>query len=62
MMAELNEGPKEPEHTAMEMAWQAALDRADTKKNPEKESTEKTDAVKEQEDILARTLDQRVAS
>ena len=62
MMAEADEGPKEPEHTAMEMAWQAALDRADTKKKPEKETANKPDTTQEQEEILARTLDQRVAS
>ena len=37
MMAELeDEEPKVPEHTAMEMAWQAALDRADASKRDKK--------------------------
>ena len=58
MMAEIEgEEPKAPEHTAMEMAWQAALDRADASKKSTKK--DKKENSKEQEDILSRTLEQR---
>lgn len=58
MMAEIEgEEPKAPEHTAMEMAWQAALDRADASKKASKKA--KKDSSKEQEEILSRTLEQR---
>ncbi len=58
MMAEIDDEPKTPEHTAMEMAWQAALDRADSAKRGNKKA-EKKEASQEQEDILSRTLEQR---
>ena len=58
MMAEIEDDePKAPEHTAMELAWQAALDRADANKKTTKK--EKKETSKEQEDILSRTLEQR---
>ncbi len=57
MMAEIDDEPKVPEHTAMEMAWQAALDRADASKKSNKK--EKKEASQEQEEILSRTLEQR---
>ncbi|NOY99805.1 MAG: S1 RNA-binding domain-containing protein [Chloroflexi bacterium] len=59
MMAELDEGPKEPEHTAMEMAWQAALERADARKKRQKKIAKET-VAQDQEEILARTLEQRL--
>ncbi len=58
MMAEIEgEEPKAPEHTAMELAWQAALERADANKKSNKK--EKKESNKEQDDILSRTLEQR---
>lgn len=58
MMAEIEgEEPKAPEHTAMEMAWQAALDRADAGKKSTKKDKKEND--KEQDEILSRTLEQR---
>jgi ribosomal protein S1 len=58
MLAEFDDEPKVPEHTAMEMAWQAALNRADaSKKNKTKEK--KVETSEQQEEILARTLEQR---
>jgi len=58
MMAEIEgEEPKAPEHTAMEMAWQAALDRADANKKSSKK--EKKESNQEHENILSRTLEQR---
>jgi small subunit ribosomal protein S1 len=58
MMAEIeDEEPQAPEHTAMELAWQAALERADTNKKSNKK--DKKESSKEQEDILSRTLEQR---
>ena len=66
LMAEYDEAPKAPEHTAMEMAWQAALDREDVKKKKSKAKDNKerkeTEATNEQEDLLARTLKERVKS
>lgn len=58
MMAEIDgDEPKAPEHTAMELAWQAALDRADANKKNSKKA--KKESPKEQNDILSRTLEQR---
>jgi len=59
MMAELEgDEPKAPEHTAMEMAWQAALDRADNSNGkPKEEKKAKKDNA--QEEILSRTLEER---
>ncbi|MBT3337033.1 MAG: S1 RNA-binding domain-containing protein [Anaerolineae bacterium] len=62
MMAEIDDEPKTPEHTAMEMAWQAALDRADSaKKGGKKAAEKKVEANSDltQDEILARTLEQR---
>ena len=61
MMAELEgEEPKVPEHTAMEMAWQAALDRADAAKKDHSPKVEKKTTKDEtQAEILARTLQER---
>ncbi len=59
MMAEIDDEPKAPEHTAMEMAWQAALDRADSGKKSSKKVEKKVDTSQEQEEILSRTLEQR---
>ncbi len=59
MMAELEgDEPKAPEHTAMEMAWQAALDRADSSKKASKKE-EKVQKDETQDEILARTLKER---
>jgi len=58
MMAEFDDAPKTPEHTAMEMAWQAALDRADSSKRASKKA-KKAEASDAQEEILARTLKDR---
>ena len=61
LMAEFDDTPKVPEHTAMEMAWKAALDRAKSDKKSSKATKLKEDtSTKEQEDILARTLEQRI--
>ncbi|MCF6278559.1 MAG: S1 RNA-binding domain-containing protein [Anaerolineales bacterium] len=61
LMAEFDDTPKAPEHTAMEMAWQAALERASSEKKAAKAGkTKKADVTKEQDEILARTLEQRV--
>lgn len=56
MMAELEDSePKTPEHTVMEMAWQAALERADASNNKTK-SKKKKKEDQAQEEILSRTL------
>jgi len=56
----VDETPKEPELTAMQMAWQMAMDRAKTKDK----GTVKVKVVKpsssEQEDLLSRTLEKRL--
>jgi ribosomal protein S1 len=59
---EANEAPpKEPELTAMQIAWQMAMDRA---KSTTKDRSVKVKAVKsfssEQEEILSRTLEKRL--
>ena len=59
MMAEIDDEPKTPEHTAMEMAWQIALDKADSSKKARKKAEKKAESNETQEEILARTLDQR---
>ncbi len=59
MMAEIDgDEPKAPEHTAMEMAWQAALDRADSSngKTKEEKNAKKDDV---QDELLSRTLKER---
>jgi ribosomal protein S1 len=52
------EGPSEPELTAMQIAWQEALERAKRDKNPQTKVTKSVS--REQEDILNRTLEKRV--
>ena len=59
MMAEIDSEPKAPEHTAMEMAWQAALDQADSKKKNEKKEAKKSENKEVQDDIISRTLKER---
>jgi predicted RNA-binding protein with RPS1 domain len=56
----VDETPKEPELTAMQMAWQMAMDRAKTKdKGTVKVKVVKTSSSK-QEDLLSRTLEKRL--
>jgi small subunit ribosomal protein S1 len=59
--AEIQEEPKEPELTGMQIAWQEALDRANAR---DKDQSQKSKRVKagsdEQEDILNRTLEKRL--
>jgi len=50
--------PKEPELTAMQIAWQMAMERAGGKDKPMKVKSVKS--VSEQEDILTRTLEKRL--
>lgn len=60
MMAEFSgDEPKVPEHTAMEMAWKAALDRAGSTKKNDKKEEKNDDATQVQEELLSRTLEQR---
>ena len=60
MMAEFSsEEPKVPEHTAMEMAWKAALDRAGSTKKSNKKDEKSAEAAQVQEELLSRTLEQR---
>ena len=56
---EMDETPKEPELTAMQIAWQMAMDRAKTKDKPVKVKTAKA-ASNEQADILTRTLEKQL--
>ncbi len=56
---EVEETPKEPELTAMQIAWQMAMDRAGAKNKPVKVKTVKT-ASSEQADILSRTLEKQL--
>lgn len=56
---EIDDTPKEPELTAMQIAWQMAMDRAGDKGKPVKIKSVKS-APKEQEDLLSRTLEKRV--
>lgn len=51
----------EPQLTAMQLAWQAAQDRAKSKDRPGKAKRQR-EADAEQEEILARTLEKRVAT
>jgi ribosomal protein S1 len=57
---ENEEGPKEPELTAMQIAWQMAMERSDNKFKPVKVKQVKSSASSEQEEILNRTLDKRM--
>ena len=59
MMAEIDDEPKVPEHTAMEMAWQAALNKADTSKKEDTKVEKKVEANEVQEELLSRTLKER---
>jgi small subunit ribosomal protein S1 len=54
------EEPKEPEMTAMQIAWQEALDKVNTKQNKEKPKPAKAETSEEQEDLLHRTLEKRI--
>lgn len=56
---EMQEEPKEPELTVMQIAWQEALDRANSRDKSQKSKRVKT-ATDEQEDILNRTLEKRL--
>jgi small subunit ribosomal protein S1 len=56
---EVQETPKEPEMTAMQIAWQEALDRADARGKGDKSKRVKAGSD-EQEDILNRTLEKRL--
>lgn len=57
-MFEVDETPKEPELTAMQIAWQMAMERSGNKVKTVKVKPVKS--AREQEDILSRTLDKRV--
>ena len=56
---EIQEEPKEPEMTAMQIAWQEALDRANARGKDQKSKRVKAGSD-EQEDILNRTLEKRL--
>ena len=58
-MFEIDDTPKEPELTAMQIAWQMAMDRAGDKGKTVKVKSVKS-ATKEQEELLSRTLEKRV--
>ncbi len=60
-MVEIDDTPKEPELTAMQIAWQMAMERSGKGKSVKLKSM-KTGTSREQEDILTRTLDKRVAT
>ena len=51
--------PVEPDPTVMEMAWQAAKDKADLKKQYEAKTRKPKLTSDDQEEILSRTLDNR---
>lgn len=57
---EINEEPKEPEMTSMQVAWQEALDRANERDKSHSKSRRVKAASDEQEDILNRTLEKRL--
>ncbi len=59
-ISEVVEESKEPEMTAMQIAWQEALDKVNTKDRKEKPKQVKTDASDEREELLHRTLEKRV--
>ncbi len=56
---DVQEEPKEPEMTAMQIAWQEALDRANARDKNHKSKRVKAGSD-EQEDILNRTLEKRL--
>jgi ribosomal protein S1 len=58
-MADLQEEPKEPELTGMQIAWQEALNRANARNKDQKSKRVKAGSD-EQEDILNRTLEKRL--
>ena len=51
--------PIEPEVTAMELAWQAAKDKTNHKRQPESKTKKSRLVTDEQENILSRTLENR---
>ena len=55
---EIDDTPKEPELTAMQIAWQMAMERSGNKVKAVKVKSVKS--AREQEEILSRTLDKRV--
>lgn len=55
----VDDTPKEPELTAMQIAWQMAMDRAKTKDKPVKVKSVKSTS-NEQADILNRTLEKQL--
>jgi len=57
---ESQEEPSEPEMTAMQIAWQEALDRANARDKSNKSKRVKAGTSDEQEDILNRTLEKRL--
>jgi len=57
---EVNEEANEPEMTAMQIAWQEALDRANARDKSSKSKRAKAGTSDEQEDILNRTLEKRL--
>jgi transcriptional accessory protein Tex/SPT6 len=59
MNFDVQDEPKEPELTGMQIAWQEALDRANARDKGEK-TKRKKNGTDEQEDILNRTLEKRV--
>jgi ribosomal protein S1 len=58
--SETSEDQKEPEMTAMQLAWQEALDKVNRTQDKEKPKSDKDKASDEQEDLLNRTLEKRV--
>lgn len=58
---EVDETPKEPELTAMQIAWQMAMDRSGNKGKTVKVKSAKS-ASREQEEILSRTLEKQIAT
>jgi len=57
---EIQEQPKEPELTAMQIAWQEALDRANLHQKSKKARRVKAGSNGEQEELLHRTLEKRL--
>jgi len=57
---EIQEEQSEPEMTAMQIAWQEALDRANSRDKDSKSKRVKAGTSDEQEDILNRTLEKRL--
>lgn len=57
---EMEETPKEPELTAMQIAWQMAMDRSNSREKSVKIKPVKSSVASEQEDILNRTLEKQL--